>query len=88
MVQANSAELPRYGLKTGLKNYAAAYCTGLLCARRLLQKVGLDEIYKVWGTRCGSLPVLPIHTEHRDRRYSDTRMTPRLGPALGVVGAT
>jgi len=46
MVQANSAELPRYGLKTGLKNYAAAYCTGLLCARRLLQKVGLDEIYK------------------------------------------
>lgn len=45
MCQANSRELERYGLKTGLKNYAAAYCTGLLCARRLLQKLGLDETY-------------------------------------------
>merc|ERR1711924_244039 len=30
----------------GLKNFAAAYATGLLCARRLLQKVGLDELYE------------------------------------------
>jgi large subunit ribosomal protein L5e len=43
---ASSAELPRYGLKVGLKNYAAAYCTGLLCARRTLQKMGLDETYE------------------------------------------
>jgi len=46
LCQAQSTELERYGLKVGLKNYAAAYCTGLLCARRLLQKVGLDEIYE------------------------------------------
>jgi len=46
MTQASSAELPRYGLPCGLKNYAAAYCTGLLCARRLLQKVGLDDTYE------------------------------------------
>ena len=38
-------ELPRYGLKNGLKNFAA-HATGLLCARRLLQKVGLDELYE------------------------------------------
>jgi large subunit ribosomal protein L5e len=43
---ANSTELPRYGLKVGLKNYAAAYCTGLLCARRLLTKLGLAEAYE------------------------------------------
>jgi len=43
---ATSKELPRYGLKNGLKNFAAAYCTGLLCARRMLQKVGLDEVYE------------------------------------------
>ena len=43
---ATSKELPRYGLKNGLKNFAAAYATGLLCARRLLQKVGLDELYE------------------------------------------
>lgn len=30
----------------GLKNYAAAYCTGLLIARRLLNKLGLDEAYE------------------------------------------
>ena len=46
LAQANSQELPRYGLKVGLKNYAAAYCTGLLVARRLLQKVGLDDVYE------------------------------------------
>lgn len=42
---AYSHELPRYGVKVGLTNYAAAYCTGLLCARRLLHKLNLHEIY-------------------------------------------
>merc|ERR1711906_44661 len=46
LTSASSNELPRYGLKVGLKNYAAAYCTGLLCARRLLAKVGVDEVYE------------------------------------------
>merc|ERR1711966_129389 len=46
LTSASSNELPRYGLKVGLKNYAAAYCTGLLCARRLLAKVGLDDVYE------------------------------------------
>jgi large subunit ribosomal protein L5e len=43
---AYSHELPRYGVKVGLTNYAAAYCTGLLLARRLLKKLGLDSIYE------------------------------------------
>lgn len=43
---AYAHELPRYGVKVGLTNYAAAYCTGLLLARRLLQKYKLDEIYE------------------------------------------
>jgi len=42
---AYASELPNYGVKLGLTNYAAAYCTGLLLARRLLQKFKLDEIY-------------------------------------------
>ncbi|KAH3797868.1 60S ribosomal protein L5-A-like [Dreissena polymorpha] len=42
---AYSHELPRYGIKVGLTNYAAAYCTGLLIARRLLKKLKLDTIY-------------------------------------------
>lgn len=42
---AYAHELPRYGVKVGLTNYAAAYCTGLLLARRLLNKLKLDSIY-------------------------------------------
>eukprot|EP00088_Acartia_fossae_P069287 TRINITY_DN8_c0_g1_i3.p1 TRINITY_DN8_c0_g1~~TRINITY_DN8_c0_g1_i3.p1 ORF type:complete len:297 (-),score=97.80 TRINITY_DN8_c0_g1_i3:54-944(-) len=42
---AYSHELPRYGVKVGLTNYAAAYCTGLLLARRILQKFSLDKMY-------------------------------------------
>lgn len=43
---AYAHELPRYGVKVGLTNYAAAYCTGLLLARRILNKFKLDEIYE------------------------------------------
>merc|ERR1712023_107428 len=39
---AYAHELPRYGLPVGLTNYSAAYCVGLLCARRLLKKYNLD----------------------------------------------
>jgi large subunit ribosomal protein L5e len=42
---ADSTELKRYGLEAGLTNYAACYATGLLCARRLLHKTGLDKLY-------------------------------------------
>jgi len=43
---AYSHELPRYGVKVGLTNYAAAYCTGLLLARRVLKKFNLDGTYE------------------------------------------
>lgn len=32
----------------GLTNYAAAYCTGLLLASRLLNRRGMDKIYGGW----------------------------------------
>jgi len=43
LTQATSNELEKFGIPCGYKNYAAAYCTGLLVARRALKKVGLDE---------------------------------------------
>ncbi|VDM96817.1 unnamed protein product [Thelazia callipaeda] len=43
---AYSHELPRYGIKVGLTNYASAYATGLLLARRHLAKIGLAGTYK------------------------------------------
>eukprot|EP00252_Welwitschia_mirabilis_P013865 TRINITY_DN3063_c0_g2_i1.p1 TRINITY_DN3063_c0_g2~~TRINITY_DN3063_c0_g2_i1.p1 ORF type:complete len:298 (+),score=56.57 TRINITY_DN3063_c0_g2_i1:148-1041(+) len=45
LAAAYSHELPRYGVPVGLTNYAAAYCTGLLLARRVLKKLEMDEEY-------------------------------------------
>jgi len=39
---AYSHELQRYGVKVGFTNYSAAYCTGLLLARRVNKKLGLE----------------------------------------------
>merc|ERR1712093_888346 len=43
---AYAHELPRYGLSVGLNNYSAAYCVGLLCARRLLTKFNLADRFE------------------------------------------
>jgi len=43
---AYSHELKRYGITHGLTNWAAAYATGLLLARRALSKLDLDEDFK------------------------------------------
>jgi large subunit ribosomal protein L5e len=42
-VAAYAHELRAYGIEHGLTNWAAAYATGLLIARRALKKLGLDE---------------------------------------------
>ena len=65
LAQASSTELGRYGLTVGLKNYAAAYCTGLLVSRRLLQKVGLDDIYEGNTEVDGSI----VTTEYEKKKY-------------------
>jgi len=43
---AYSHELTKYGVKIGLTNYAAAYATGLLLARRVLAKLGMSDKYE------------------------------------------
>merc|ERR1711959_466131 len=62
IASAYSQELPTYGLNFGLTNYAAAYCTGLLLARRVLTKLGLAEALK--GALDGGLDI-----PHSDKRY-------------------
>jgi len=46
LAAAYAHELPRYGITVGLTNWPAAYATGLLLARRVLKKLGLDEKYE------------------------------------------
>lgn len=45
LAQADSTELKRFGLESGLTNYAACYATGLLLARRLLAQLKLADKY-------------------------------------------
>lgn len=42
---AYAHELKRYGVTHGLTNWAAAYCVGLLIARRALKKLDLDQTF-------------------------------------------
>lgn len=65
LCSATSKELTKYGLKTGLKNYPAAYCTGLLLARRLLTQIGLEETYTGVEEPTGAV----ISTEVNGRTY-------------------
>jgi len=46
LCSAYAHELPRYGIPVGLTNYAAAYATGLLLARRLLKQLKIDKVYE------------------------------------------
>jgi len=46
IAHATSKELIHFGIPCGHTNYAAAYATGLLVARRVLKRFGLDEEFK------------------------------------------
>lgn len=72
----------RYGLPVGLTNYAAAYATGLLLARRVLKKLGLDTKYEGVTKATGEffLYSKPTHREKvrgkRDGKPVDDKMRP------------
>jgi large subunit ribosomal protein L5e len=66
MCQAHSTELSKFGIDAGHANYAAAYCTGLLCARRLLNKVGMDGMYK--GVEAATGENYNVNDDMGDRR--------------------
>merc|ERR1712216_789925 len=66
LCQATSQELQKYGLPGdfGLKNWTACYATGLLLARRVLKKLGLDELYEGQTELDGGLAI-----PHSVRRF-------------------
>ncbi|GAA6063522.1 hypothetical protein JCM10212_006695 [Sporobolomyces blumeae] len=66
LTAAYSHELPRYGIKHGLTNWAACYATGLLCARRALKILGLDSTYAGYEEPSGELELVePVEGEAR-----------------------
>ncbi len=88
VTSAYAHELPRYGVKLGLTNYAAAYCTGLLLARRTLQKHKLDSIYKgTTDVTGGEFENEPVEGEKRPFRcYLDVGLA-RTTTGAKVFGA-
>jgi len=60
--------LKQYGLEAGLTNYASAYSTGLLCARRLLTQYGLADIYKGVEAVNGELYNITEAKEYNDEK--------------------
>lgn len=81
---AYSHELPRYGLKVGLTNYAAAYSTGLLLARRLLTQIGLADKYAGIDGTDGKDYLVPFNKETEQRPF---RANLDVGLARTTTGA-
>jgi large subunit ribosomal protein L5e len=65
---ADSFELKRFGLDTGLTNYAAAYATGLLSARRVLAQLGLNDTFKGVENVDGEFYDVNDHVKEGDKR--------------------
>jgi len=68
LAAAYSHELPGYGLPVGLTNYAAAYSTGLLCARRLLEMKGIADQFEGEVQVSGKLANTPVNSMSSGRR--------------------
>jgi len=83
VVQANSSELTNYGIPAGLKNYAAAYATGLLVARRMLKKFGMDETIKGKEELDGE----EYHVEEEDNEQRPIKAILDVGLQRTCVGA-
>jgi large subunit ribosomal protein L5e len=63
---ADSSELKNFGLKCGFTNYASAYATGLLLARRLLKDKKIDSQFAGKATPDGKL--YNIENDNTERR--------------------
>lgn len=80
---ATSGDLGKYGISVGLKNYAAAYCTGLLVARRVLKVFNLDETFA--GKEELNGEDYHVEDEEGDRRPFKCILD--VGPRRTTVGA-
>ena len=63
---ADSKELQKFGVTCGLTNYAAAYATGLLLARRLLKDKKIDSQFT--GVTAADGKLYNITSENTERR--------------------
>ncbi|KAH8916705.1 hypothetical protein BT69DRAFT_1313966 [Atractiella rhizophila] len=88
LAAAYAHELPNYGIKVGLTNWASAYATGLLVARRALTKLGLADKYQGQTEPDGTISLVdPIEDGPRPFKcYLDTGLK-RTSTGSRVFGA-
>merc|ERR1739838_745932 len=80
---AYAHELPNFGMKVGLTNYAACYATGLLLARRVLKKLNLDDKYEGQTEVDGEI----YHVEENEEGPRPFRAYLDIGLARATCGA-
>jgi len=83
LCQATSTELTKYGVPVGHKNYAAAYCTGLLIARRVLKILGLESEFAGKEEADGE----DFHIEEEDCDRRPFKCILDVGPQRTTAGA-
>jgi len=83
VAQATSGELAKFGVPIGHKNYAAAYCTGLLVARRTLKRFGQDQAIKGKEELNGE----EYHVEEEDTEQRPFKVILDVGVRRTCVGA-
>merc|ERR1712032_236049 len=84
VAQATSRDLTHFGIPCGHTNYAAAYATGLLCARRVLKKMELDDQFKGKETIDGE----EYHVEDEDGERRPFKCILDVGIRTTCVGAS
>ena len=83
---AYSHELPAFGVKVGLTNYAAAYCTGLLLARRTLTKLGIAQTFP--GAKEATGAFKAVRTKANDDGEEEGRFPFKAILDIGLVRTT
>ncbi|KPA86114.1 putative 60S ribosomal protein L5 [Leptomonas pyrrhocoris] len=71
LMAAYAHELPAFGIEHGLTNYAAAYATGLLLARRTLAKLGIAD--KFQGAKEADGSYAAVRTKKDDQGDDEER---------------
>jgi large subunit ribosomal protein L5e len=66
LMAAYSHELKQYGITFGLTNYAAAYATGLLVARRTLAKLGIADKFAGAKEANGEFKTVRLKSDKED----------------------
>jgi large subunit ribosomal protein L5e len=86
LASAYSHELKDYGIPVGHTNYAAAYATGLLLARRALTRLGIADKFE--GNKDVNGKYTPVRTKKDDQDDDESRFPFKAIMDVGLARTT